>query len=67
MEQKETETSFVAFSKCSERGARALFERWEEMMIQARIEHRRSAPWWAAFGAPLLGVPILVALLALVS
>lgn len=36
-------------------------------MIQARLQNRRTAPWWAVIGAPLLGVPILVALLALVS
>ncbi len=29
---------------------------------------RRSAvPWWAAFGAPLMGVPLLVGLLALAA
>lgn len=31
-------------------------------------ETRQSAvPWWAAFGAPLVGVPLLVGLLALGS
>lgn len=28
---------------------------------------KSAVPWWAAFGAPLVGVPILVALLALGS
>lgn len=36
-------------------------------MIQAHIDNRSAVPWWAAFGAPLIGVPILVALLALGS
>lgn len=36
-------------------------------MIQAEIQHRKTAPWWVAFGAPLIGVPIMIALLALVS
>ena len=35
--------------------------------MHTRIDHRKAAPWWVAFGAPLLGVPMLVALLALVS
>ena len=39
----------------------------ERMLIQARIDNRTSGPWWVALGAPLLGVPILVALLTLVS
>ena len=37
------------------------------MKTQAHIDKRSAVPWWAAFGAPLLGVPILVALLALGS
>ncbi len=36
-------------------------------MIRAHIEKRSAVPWWAAFGAPLLGVPLLVGLLALGS
>ena len=36
-------------------------------MIHAHIDNRSAVPWWAAFGAPLIGVPILVALLALGS
>ena len=36
-------------------------------MIQARIPNRKSIPWWAALGAPLLGVPLLVALVALTA
>lgn len=34
-------------------------------MIQAHMNEQSAVPWWAAFGAPLLGVPLLVALLAL--
>lgn len=37
------------------------------MMIQAGNPHRKTAPWWVAFGAPLIGVPMMIALLALVS
>lgn len=36
-------------------------------MIHARISERRAVPWWAAVGGPLVGVPLLIALLALVS
>ena len=35
------------------------------MMIQAHMTKKSAVPWWAAFGAPLFGVPLLVALLAL--
>jgi hypothetical protein len=33
-------------------------------MMKAHIDKASAVPWWAAFGAPLLGVPMLVALLA---
>ena len=36
-------------------------------MIKARIDNRKSIPWWAALGAPLVGIPLLVALLALTA
>jgi len=36
-------------------------------MIQARISEKRAAPWWAVIGAPLVGVPLMVAALALVA
>lgn len=36
-------------------------------MIHAHITTRRAVPLWAAIGAPLLGVPIMVALLALAA
>ena len=36
-------------------------------MIHAHIEEKRSVPIWAAIGAPLLGVPLMVALLALTA
>ncbi len=34
-------------------------------MINARINRDRAVPWWAAILAPLVGVPAMVALLAL--
>lgn len=35
-------------------------------MMNPHIKNEKTAvPWWAAFGAPLLGVPLLVGLLAL--
>ena len=34
-------------------------------MILAHVEKSSAVPWWAAFGAPLVGVPLLVALLSL--
>lgn len=36
-------------------------------MIKAHMDKKSAVPWWAAFGAPLLGVPLLVGLLALGS
>lgn len=36
-------------------------------MISAHIDRKSAVPWWAAFGAPLVGVPLLVGLLALGS
>ena len=36
-------------------------------MIHAHINEKKGAPWWAAVGAPLVGVPLMVALLALTS
>jgi len=35
------------------------------MMIQAHIDQESAVPWWAAFGAPMIGVPLLILLLAL--
>lgn len=37
----------------------------DEMTMDSRDES--AVPWWAAFGAPLVGVPLLVGLLALGS
>ena len=34
-------------------------------MIHAQRDRKAAVPLWAAFGAPLVGVPLLVALLAL--
>lgn len=36
-------------------------------MIHAHIDKNRGIPWWAVVGAPLVGVPALVGLLALVA
>ena len=36
-------------------------------MIQARMSRGKTTPWWAVIGAPLVGVPLLVALLSLVA
>lgn len=37
------------------------------MMSNSTFGKKSAVPWWAAFGAPLVGVPVLVALLALGS
>lgn len=34
-------------------------------MINAHMKNRQSAPVWAILGAPLVGIPLIVALLAL--
>ncbi len=34
-------------------------------MIHAHIDKSRAIPAWAALGAPLIGIPLMVALLAL--
>lgn len=34
-------------------------------MRSGALSRKTAVPWWAAFGAPLVGVPVLVALLAL--
>lgn len=36
-------------------------------MIRAHIDKDRGIPWWAVVGAPLVGVPALVGLLALIA
>ncbi len=36
-------------------------------MINAHISEKKGAPWWAAIGAPLVGVPLMVALLTLAA
>lgn len=35
--------------------------------MNPHLQKESAVPWWAAFGAPLIGVPLLVALLALGS
>lgn len=39
----------------------------EGMMMKARLNRRTDMPWWAALGAPLIGVPLLVGLLAVTA
>lgn len=36
-------------------------------MIHAHIDKNRGIPWWAVVGAPMVGVPALVGLLALIA
>ena len=36
-------------------------------MLNTHVNERREVPLWAAVGAPLLGVPLLVALLAVTA
>ncbi len=36
-------------------------------MLNTYINERREVPLWAALGAPLIGVPLMVALLALTA
>lgn len=36
-------------------------------MIQAHMNRERAVPLWAALGTPLVGVPLMVALLALAA
>ena len=36
-------------------------------MIHARMDREKVVPLWAAIGAPLVGVPLMVALLALAA
>ncbi len=33
--------------------------------MQAHIDQESSVPWWAVFGAPMIGVPLMILLLAL--
>ena len=39
--------------------------RWN--MLRAHIDKDKDLRWWAVIGAPLIGVPVVVALLALVA
>ena len=34
-------------------------------MMKEHIDQASAVPWWAAFGAPLIGVPLMILLLAL--
>lgn len=36
-------------------------------MIHAHLNEEKAVPLWAAIGAPLIGVPLMVALLALAA
>jgi hypothetical protein len=36
-------------------------------MIHAHLSEKRAVPWWAAIGAPLVGVPLMIGLLALAA
>ena len=36
-------------------------------MLNTHLSERREAPLWAVLGAPLIGVPLMVALLALTA
>jgi hypothetical protein len=36
-------------------------------MLHAHIRKEKAIPWWAVIGAPMVGVPLVVALLALVG
>jgi len=38
-----------------------------DKMINVHLDDKKGAPWWVAVGAPLVGVPLMVALLALAS
>lgn len=33
-------------------------------MMKAHMDQASAVPWWAAFGAPLIGVPLMILLLA---
>lgn len=36
-------------------------------MINAHISKKNTVPWWAVIGAPLVGVPLIVGVLALAA